>query len=309
MPIEEELARVPPQGEMVLTIGVFDGVHLGHSHLIRRVIERASQGGFRSGVVTFYPHPVAVLRPQTVVSYLNDLDERVELIKQVGVDAVIPVTFSQAVSQLTAREFVQLVVRHLRMKGLVIGPDFALGRGREGNAAMLKSLGDEMGFALEVVSPLTQGQEIVSSTAIRDAIARGDMSRAARLLGRPFSVSGAVVHGVGRGHALGFPTANLGLDPQRALPPDGVYVARAYVDERPHQSVTNIGVRPTFDGGERTVEVFLLDFEGDLYGRHLKIELLERLRGEMRFSGVEELKAQIAKDVVQARRVLEQNTR
>lgn len=306
MPIEEELARVPPQGEMVLTIGVFDGVHLGHSHLIRRVIERANQGGFRSGVVTFYPHPVAVLRPQTVVSYLNDLDERVELIKQVGVDAVIPVTFSQAVSQLTAREFVQLVVRHLRMKGLVIGPDFALGRGREGNATVLKSLGEEMGFALEVVPPLTQGQEIVSSTAIRDAIAQGDMSRAARLLGRPFSVSGAVVHGVGRGHALGFPTANLALDPQRALPPDGIYVTRAYVDERPHQSVTNIGVRPTFDGGERTVEVFLLDFEGDLYGRHLKIELLERLRGEMRFSGVEELKAQIAKDVERARAILEE---
>lgn len=307
MPIEEELARVSPQGETVLSIGVFDGVHLGHRHLIQRVIERARQEGLLSGVVTFYPHPVAVLRPQTNVSYLNSLEERLELIRSVGVNVVIPVTFTPALSQLTAREFVQLLKRYLKMKGLVVGPDFALGRGREGTAAVLEAMGGEMGFSLEVVSPVTQSQEVVSSTAVRDSIARGDMAKAARLLGRPFSLSGTVIRGVGRGQTLGFPTANLKVDAQRALPPDGVYVTRAYVEGTPHQAVTNIGVRPTFDEPGRTVEVFMLDFEGDLYGRHLKIDLLERLRGEMRFSGAEELKAQIAKDVVQARRVLEQN--
>jgi riboflavin kinase/FMN adenylyltransferase len=190
------------------------------------------------------------------------------------------------------------------MQGLVIGPDFALGRGREGNAANLVALGKEMAFTVDVVPPTVIDGEVASSTAVRAALAEGDMQRVSELLGRHFGVEGRVTTGSERGRILGFPTANLAFQPHRALPPDGVYISRAYVDAEPHQSVTNIGQRPTFDAGERTVEVYLLDFEGDLYGRELRIELLERLRAEMRFASAEELKAQIAKDVEQARTAL-----
>jgi len=190
------------------------------------------------------------------------------------------------------------------MRGLVIGPNFALGRGREGNVAVLESLGRELGFTVEVVKPLMVEGSQVSSTAVREALARGDMKTTANLLGRYFSLRGPVGGGAERGHVLGFPTANMQFDHEQAMPEDGVYATLAHIGDEIYQSVTNIGVKPTFGKGERTVEVYILGFSEDLYGQKLTIELVERLRAEMKFAGPAELSAQIKKDVEQAKTIL-----
>jgi len=299
-----DLSSFTPERETLLTIGVFDGVHLGHRHLIRKLIQRAAEGNFLSGVVTFNSNPKAVLSPKTKMARLTTMEERARLLKSLGVDLVVPITFTAEVAALSAREFVLHLKKYLKLRGLVIGPNFALGRGREGNVATLQSLGLELGFTVEIVKPLMTEDTLVSSTAVREALARGDMKTTTKLLGRYFSLSGPVASGVERGHILGFPTANIQLEPGQALPEDGVYATLAHVGDKVYQSVTNIGVKPTFGKGERTVEVHILDFTGDLYGRKLTIELVERLRAEVKFAGPEELAAQIKEDVEQAKTVL-----
>jgi riboflavin kinase/FMN adenylyltransferase len=303
-----ELSRFSPQRDTLLTIGVFDGVHLGHRHLIETVIQRAAERNLMSGVVTFNGHPKTVLSNGARLARLTTPAERTELLERIGVDLVVPLTFTEELAALTAREFVSLLVERLRMRGLVIGPGFALGRGREGKAATLRALGRELGFGVEEVGPLEVGGLVVSSTAIREALSRGDMGTASKMLGRHFSLSGPVVGGSERGRVLGFPTANLGVDPDQALPGDGVYATLGHVGGAVYKSVTNIGVRPTFGEGERSVEAFLLDFEGDVYGQELTIELVGRIRGEAKFADAGELSTQISKDVEQAKTVLNQTT-
>jgi riboflavin kinase/FMN adenylyltransferase len=208
-------------------------------------------------------------------------------------------------AELSAREFVGLLQKYLRMRSLVVGSDFALGKRREGDALKLESLGEELHFSVEVVEPMEREGEVVSSTAIRFALSQGDMVKVSQLLGRRFTLSGQVMKGDQRGKTLGFPTANLVPDPEQALPPDGVYTTRAFVNETAYPAVTNIGVRPTFDDGKRIVEVHILDFEDrELYGHEIRIELVQRLRGEVRFSGADELKAQMQRDVEQTRALL-----
>lgn len=304
MQIEEELASAAPEGDTALTIGVFDGVHLGHQFLIGKLKEQAAENGLLSSVVTFHRHPRLVLSPESKITYLTSLKERIRLLQGLGVEHVVTLSFTPELSQLSAREFTALLKRHLKMRRLVIGPDFALGRGREGGAPNLKALGEELDFTVEVVPPMMLHGEVVSSTAIRHALSRGDMMKVSRLLGRRFTLAGEVSRGDERGKTLGFPTANLIPEPEQALPADGVYATRAFLDQTAYQSVTNIGIRPTFGGGRRLIEVHLLDFDGQLYGRELKIELVERLRGEARFSSAEELKAQIMRDVEQTRALL-----
>lgn len=301
-----ELSRFSPERETLLTVGVFDGVHLGHRHLINKLIQRASQRNLISGVVTFKDNPKAVLSAQNKLARLTTLEQRINLIRSLGIELVVPLTFTKELAALSAREFVLYLKEYLKMSGLVIGPNFALGRGREGNAAALQSLGKELGFTVEVVEPLVSGDSLVSSTAVREALAKGDMNTTAELLGRYFSLSGPVVSGVERMHSLGFPTANIQVDPEQALPQDGVYATLARVGQKIYQSVTNIGVKPTFGKAERTVEVHLFDFSGDLYGKKLTIELVERLRAEIKFAGPEELAAQIKKDVERAKSILKQ---
>jgi riboflavin kinase/FMN adenylyltransferase len=304
--VVSELAEFTPEHGTLLTVGVFDGVHLGHRQLLEKLVQQAAQNNLLSGVVTFGFHPKAVLSPSTRLARLTTLDKRTTLLRGLGVDLVIPLTFNTEFAKLTAREFVTLLQRHLLMRGLVIGPGFALGRGREGNAAVLKELGDELGFTVEVVEPLTLDGSIVSSTAIRGALSQGDMRATSQLLGRNFKLSGLVVGGTERGHTLGYPTANIKVDPDQALPRDGVYATRALQGDRVFKSVTNIGVRPTFDGGVRTIEVFLMDFDEDIYGKELSIELVERLRGEVRFDSAQDLSDQIARDVEQTHAILSQ---
>ncbi len=304
MLLEEELARLSPNKDMLLTIGVFDGVHLGHKYLISQLVEQARQQNLLSGVVTFRQHPQEMLAPQTKLPFLTDLIERSNLLKKEGVEAIIPLSFTAELAQLTARNFVNLLKKCLRMRGLVIGPDFALGRNREGNADTLRALGQEMNFGVTVVLPVMINGEVVSSTAIRKALADGDMKKVYNLAGRPFSLHGHVVTGAGRGVELGFPTANLDIDPEQAIPANGVYATWAYIDGRAYQSMTNIGKRPTFGGRECTVEVYVLDYHSDLYGRELRVDIMERVRGEKQFNTAEELKKQIAEDVKQGKAIL-----
>jgi len=309
MSVEEELARLSPEKEMLLTIGVFDGVHLGHKYLIAQLKELARQQGLLSGVITFRQHPQEVLSPQTKLPFLTDLDQRTKLLKNEGVKAIIPLSFTPELAQLSPGQFLGILKKHLRMRGLVIGSDFALGRNREGNTDTLRRLGQEMGFSVTVVPPMVIDGEVVSSTAIRKALAEGDVKRVQNLVGRPFRLHGRVMAGARRGVELGFPTANLDISPQQALPAEGVYVSRAQIDDQAHPAMTNIGQRPTFGENQRVVEVYLLDYHGDLYGQELAIDIIERLRDEKKFDTPEQLKKQIAEDVKQGKAILDSRGR
>ncbi len=300
----EELQRAAPGRPTAVGIGVFDGVHRGHRYLIGELVERARRERLASVVVTFHPHPRLVVRPQTTLTYLCSLEERIELLQALGVESVANLSFTSELAQLSAREFMSLLAGELKIRLLVVGTDFALGRNREGDTDTLRVIGEEMGFGVEVVPLLAASGEKVGSSAVRLALSRGDMETVASLLGRPFSLRGPVVPGAERGRGLGFPTANIGVGLDRALPAYGVYVTRAYSRDRAYPAVTNIGLRPTFADDKPTVETFILDFEGELYGEEIRIELLHRLRGEVRFPNLEALKEQIEKDIVAARAYL-----
>ncbi|MBI4234359.1 MAG: bifunctional riboflavin kinase/FAD synthetase [Chloroflexi bacterium] len=297
----QELSRVRPAGPAVATIGVFDGVHLGHQHLLKRLREEARRQGCPSVVVTFRNHPRMVLRPETKLSYLMAPEDRLRLLKAQGVDVVAPITFDLDLSRLSARAFVALLKETLLLQALVTGPDFALGHQREGTTPVLEALGRELGFSVHQVSPLVVQGLTVSSTAIRQALAQGDVAKVSFMLGRDYALEGVVGRGEGRGRRLGFPTANLQVEPSRALPADGIYATWACVNGVAHKSATSIGVRPTFGAGERTVETYILDFHEDIYGHPMRLAFASRLRDELRFDTAEALVAQMHQDIAQAR--------
>ncbi len=290
--------------DSVVTIGSFDGVHRGHQALIGQVRASALNSRRASVVVTFFPHPSVVLgRAQPF--YLTSPEEKLVQINQTGVDWLIELSFTQEMSQIRAADFVDGLIKHLHLRELWIGHDFALGYRREGDAEFLTKLGRERGFPVHVVDPLTNDGEIISSSSIRTALQAGEVAHAAKLLGRPFRVSGKVVLGDGRGKTLGIPTANLDVWREHALPANGVYACRAWVGHLPHRAAINIGVRPTVTNETyRTVEAHLLDFDKDLYGLNLTLDFVERLRGEKKFANVQELVAQIKADVETTRSLL-----
>ncbi len=305
MLIEEELSRVKPERETALTIGVFDGVHRGHQFLIAKLNQKAAAESLDSGVLTFQHHPRLVLKPQSQITRLTSLQERITLLERAGVKYVVPLSFTPDISQLSAREFVELLRRYLRVRALVIGPDFALGKGKKGDAPALTALGEELDFTVEVVPPLVSNGEAVSSTAIRKALDNGDIKKATEFLGRHFSLKGQVSRGDSRGKTLGFPTANIVPEQGQALPADGVYAVRARVEDKTYHAVANIGLRPTFGSEERLLEAHLLGFSGDLYGQEIEIEFVGRLRDEVRFPDADKLKAQVVRDIEQAGTILE----
>jgi riboflavin kinase / FMN adenylyltransferase len=305
--VEEELSGFSPSKDTALTIGVFDGVHLGHKHLISRLLEQSRHDNLLSVVVTFRQHPEEMLSPRKKLPFLTDIDERVGLLKDAGVDFIVPLSFTGGLAKLTAPEFVNLLQKYLRMRSLVIGPDFALGKGREGNVSTLKTLGSEMNFTVTVVPPLVFDGEIVSSTTIRKALADGNMDKYRRFTGRDFTLHGMVIAGTGRGQGLGFPTANIAVSTDHALPPDGVYASRAHIDGRTYSAMTNVGKCPTFGVLKRTIETHLIDYHGDLYGKELKVDIVTGIRHEKKFDSVEALKNQIAEDILRGRTILNTN--
>lgn len=306
MEIEQELANIAPQGETILTIGVFDGVHAGHRYLLNKIQQRAAEKNLLSGVVTFSPHPQSVLHPRKQLPWLSNLEDRVQAIQGLGIDIVAVLTFTPKLARLSAQEFISLVKKHLRVYGIIVGPDFALGRGREGNINLLRALGRKMQFSVEVIPPYTINGEVVSSTLIRQALVQGDMRRVERLMGRYFHLNGKIITSDKRGRVLGFPTANLDIPitSAQALPGNGIYATIAQVDGKQFPSATNIGIRPTFGEGERMVETHLLNYQGNLYGKEIRVEFVQKLRDEQRFPSSEELKAQIEKDVREVEAIL-----
>lgn len=304
MSIAVELAKIKPQKETLFTIGVFDGVHIGHRHLLTHLRDKARKNGWLSGVITFKSHPETMLNSRCRLPWLSDLDNRINQIKSLGIDIVVTLSFTSELRQFSALEFMRLLKDYLKIRGLVIGPDFALGKDRQGNADQLSLLGQKMGFSIEIVPPLAINGEVVSSSLIRQTLDQGNIKKATKLLGRTFSISGKVVPGDQRGRVLGFPTANLEIKPDQALPGDGVYVTVAYTNDEPLPAVTNIGVRPTFGGGERLIETFIIDHEAQLPGKRFRVEFMDKLREEKCFNSAEELKAQIGKDVEQAKVIL-----
>lgn len=303
MNLRQQLRQAAPERETVITIGVFDGVHRGHAYLLQRLSQRA-RPDFLPAALTFSNHPVSVLQPGRAVSFLTTPEQKARLLAEQGIALVVSLEFTPALAQLTAQEFVELLVTELRMKGLVIGPDFALGRRREGNADFLRDLGRAWGFWVETLEPLLLDGTLVKSRAIRQAITDGEVAAAARLLGRDYSLVGRVAAGDRRGRELGFPTANLDIAPEMALPGDGIYAAWAIVDGSPRPAAASIGVRPTFGLTERLVEVYILDFAGDLYGQELETRFVAKLRNQETFPNLESLVAQINRDVNDTRLTL-----
>ncbi len=295
-----------------LTIGNFDGVHRGHQMLVGRMAAAAHAAGCQAGLVTFDPHPLAILRPEAPLLYLTTATERAELLAAVGLDFVLILPFSRDTAALSAAEFMRRLTRHVPVASLWVGADFALGHDREGDVTRLTELGAELGYALEVVPPFDTHGETVRSSRVRTLLAQeGAVSLAAELLGRPYQVWGTVVQGAQRGRQLGFPTANLSVSAGRLLPAFGVYACWAWREARGYQAVVNVGVRPSFpaatglrDNAQPTVEAYLLDFDGNLYGERLGLSFVHRLRGEQRFAGMGELATQIGRDAQAARRIL-----
>ena len=307
MRLQEELAlgRVP--GATAVTLGVFDGVHLGHRHLIQRLQAVAARERLTPVVVTFSSHPVAVLRPEEPLVWLTSLEDRLSLLRAAGVQHVAPITFTHELSLLTAEEFLLALRERIQMACFVVGPDFVMGHQRQGTIPVLQGLARTHGFSLECVGPLTVEGATINSTAIRHSLAQGDLEQVTRYLGRPFHLSGMVERGEGRGAAqLGFPTVNLALHPQQAIPAEGVYAAWCSAGGRKYKAAASIGTRPTFHDDEQTlVEAFILDFDGDLYGQQVRLEFVGRLRSQERFPDAEALVAQMRRDVSEARRVLD----
>ena len=305
MSLRDELLAVRPSKSTVLTIGVFDGVHLGHRQLLAQVKALASKLDATSGAVILKNNPQEVLVPGSKISYLTMPDQRVQLMKDFGIAFPCPITFTDEVRNLAPREWVQLLQEHLKMKGLVIGPDFAMGKGRQGTEPVIRELGRELGFEVASAEPYRVGDQVVSSTLIRHALTLGDVDHAARMLGRPYAVTGLVVKGKERGKSLGFPTANVSYPVNQILPLAGIYAGWAIVVGKRHSSAISTGVNPTFgDLTQASLEAHLIDFTGDLYGKRLSIEFVARLRGETKFATLDELKGQIKEDVRQAKGLL-----
>lgn len=292
--------------ESWLTIGTFDGVHLGHQHLVRSLVARAHADNLPAVVVTFHPHPTLVLRGGKSSHYLTLPEKRAELLGELGVDFVITHPFNREVSQLTADEFIARLHKSLAFSHLWIGHDFALGKDREGNPERLGELGQQYGFEVKQISAYQLDGEVVSSSLIRDLLRAGEAENAAHYLGRPFSVRGEVIGGDQRGKSLGFATANLDVPDQMVGLSRGVYACRALVSGTTHLAVTNIGYRPTFDqpGGVPRIEAHLLDFEQDIYGQTMELFFLSRLRGEKKFDEIQELQDQVQRDITLARKIL-----
>lgn len=288
-----------------VTLGNFDGVHLGHQHLITRVHDRALSLGLPSVVITFEPHPLRFFTGKKTPPFITLPRQRTKLIKALGIDHILCLEFNQQLATMTPEDFVHsILVQGLHVRELIIGYDYALGKGRQGNFNLLRTLGAKWGFAVEQLKPIMIDQAIVSSTRIRDLVEAGDVWGARNLLGRFYRVSGTVIHGQNRGaRLLGFPTANMHLEDE-LFPKKGVYCCWAEVDGQIYPGVANIGYNPTFGNQILSVEVHILDFNGNLYGSELKVHFVQRLRGERKFAGLEELKEQIAKDITLGRTVL-----
>ena len=289
-----------------LTIGVFDGVHRGHQEILKNLAAGAHENDAPAVVLTFWPHPAAVLGKRSDLKCLTTPEERADLLGELGMDVVITQPFTPEFSGLTARDFMTRVSHRLGLHSLWIGYDFALGKGREGTSVRLSELGQELGYWMQIIGPVANGEDVLSSSLIRQRLRSGEVEHAAENLGRNYALSGPVVHGDGRGRKINIPTANIDYPKDKVIPSFGVYATWVWVDGKRHQAATNIGINPTFTPDKETpnVEAHILDFDRDLYDRHVRLEFVARLRDEMKFDGVEALLEQIHADIDKTRNIL-----
>jgi len=284
----------------VVTVGTFDGVHRGHQTVLEELRRRAAAAEARSVLVTFHPHPLRVVRPEAAPPLLTTPAEKKAVLAGTGIDLVVFLSFTPEMSRLSPREFVeQVLVTRIGVTELVIGYDHGFGHGRAGDAETLKKVGMELGFVVDVVAPVAEGGKAISSSRIRKAVEQGDLSSAHAWLGRPYSLRGHVVRGEGRGSPLGFPTANLQVeDSDKLVPGPGIYAVRVSTPEQSDlPGALHLGPRPTFPGAPPSLEVHLLDWSGDLYGREVRVDFIDRIRGVMAFDSPASLVAQMHRDV------------
>lgn len=306
MRIIDNCDQVPPEfTDAVLTIGNFDGIHLGHRAIFADVLREAQKIGRKAVVMTFEPHPKMLLHPERRPFYLlTTLDEKIKLLDELGIDAIILIPFTLEFAETTAEDFItEILWRRLRIRKIYIGHDYTFGKGKQGNEAYLKEFGKKLGFAVDVVNAVTVGDIVASSTRIRNAVMAGDVKTAALLLGRPYNLGGVVIEGKRRGANLGFPTANV-LPTKELIPPRGVYAVFGEYEKKRYRGVLNIGYNPTFSDERLSIEVHLLDFSQDIYSKDLEMHFIERMRDEVKFAGPDALIAQIRRDVEQANVIL-----
>jgi riboflavin kinase/FMN adenylyltransferase len=297
----------PPAGFLGpshMTMGTFDGVHRGHQALLKPVIAGARKAGAASVLVTFEPHPRCVLDPDHCPANLTTLEEKTWLLDQLGLDHLVVIPFTPQVAALSPAVFMERLLRGIQVRHIVIGENHRFGHGQRGDPALLRRLGTRHDFTVEVAPTLARGRTPISSSRIRRLVLLGQVRAAAQLLGRDYFIRSTVEHGVKRGRELGFPTANLRISPNKLLPATGIYAVRVDLEDRTLAGALSVGFRPTFGGNTLTVEVFILDFDGDLYDKLLTVWFVQRLRGEKRFASVTTLVQQMARDVENARRIL-----
>ena len=292
--------------ESWLTIGVFDGVHRGHQEILANLTAGAHQEEAPAVVLTFWPHPAVVLGKRYDLKTLTTPEERADLLGALGVDVVITQTFTPEFARLSARDFMRRVSRRLGLRSLWIGYDFALGHNREGDLERLTEIGEELGYRVQAIGPVKNGEDVISSSLIRKRISLGQVAHAAENLGRFYALSGPVVHGDGRGRRINIPTANIDYPKDKVIPVNGVYACWAWIGEERHPAAVNIGINPTFTPDKETsnVEAHILDFDRELYGQELKLEFVEYLREELKFNSVEALLEQIHADIARTRKIL-----
>lgn len=289
----------------VVTIGNFDGVHRGHAEIFAHLKRKSMERGLPSVVVTFEPHPLKILAPESAPSLITTFEQKTALIEEAGIDYLVVVPFSKEFSQVPAHDFVlNILCAPLGMRHIIIGHDYAFGRGREGNFKTLESLGALHGFTLEDLPPIGEGGAVFSSSLVRSTVSSGDMDAASLYLGRYYQISGTVVHGREIGKTLGFPTANIDT-PNELLPADGVYAVMAQVDGLLVKGACNIGFNPTFGGNSRTIEVLLLDYSCQIYDHGITVQFVRRLRAEQTFADTLALKSAISRDVADCRVILD----
>jgi riboflavin kinase/FMN adenylyltransferase len=304
MEVIRDLNLLPALAHPVVALGNFDGVHLGHRAILKSAIERAHSVNGKAYALTFEPLPAKVLTPKRAPQLLMTPEDKLELLRESGLDGVLVLHFDLALSRLAPRDFVRDYLRdRLGVEAVVVGHSVSFGHKRAGNAAVMVELGREFGFETIVVGPVKVDGIEVSSSKIRELIAAGDMPGAAGLLGRPHFLSGKVVHGRERGRTIGFPTANLDSQTE-CSPPDGVYATRVVLPEGAFASITNIGMRPTFQETARSIEAHIFDFDRDIYDRNIRLEFIERVRPERKFESGEALGRQISQDLKRAREIL-----
>jgi riboflavin kinase / FMN adenylyltransferase len=291
-------------GPSALTVGTYDGLHRGHLSILTTLIESARRDRLGSVMITFEPHPRCVLDPEHCPASLTTREEKAWLLDQLGLDHLVVVPFTPRLAQASPTSFMRRVMRAMELRHLVVGYNFAFGHGRQGDHAFLRQLASRHRFRLDIAQVVMRGGEPISSSRIRRLILLGQLRAAAQLLGRNYLFRSTVQHGTQRGHHLGYPTANLAIPSNKLVPPHGIYAVRVELDGLIYPGALYVGIRPTFGERTLTVEVFLFDFDGDLYGRQMSVWFVQRLRGDRRFATPHALQAQMAKDVENAKRVL-----